>query len=97
MQVSKSILRAALDEFMRDNERELNKQPFYYPSYEIISDLFFSKYGTDGRHPHDPIIQMIGNLFEAAYCDSATNYDDMAKLYLKFRKKNAETAIKQVI
>jgi len=84
--VSKSILRAALDEFLRDNEKDLNKTLFYWPSYEIVLDLFYDSFGKDNRHPKQVIIDFIMNLFEAVYCDSKIDIKDVEKLYQKTKE-----------
>lgn len=84
--VSKSILRAALDEFYRDNWKDINKKIFYFPSYEIVTELFFQKFKEDNRHPKDEIIEMIMKLFEYYYCD--TSIDNVEELYKELRNKN---------
>ena len=38
--VSKSILRAALDEFLRNHSQKLNNTLFYFPSYEFVMEYF---------------------------------------------------------
>ncbi|WP_165838853.1 GSCFA domain-containing protein [Roseicella frigidaeris] len=91
---SKAILRAALDEMLREAGPCLNRDLFYWPSYEIITDLFFSRYEQDGRHPHRPIIQFIMRLFEAVHCRSGTSLREMTELYQQTRKANAELALR---
>jgi len=46
--VSKAILRAALDEMLREAGDALNRSLFYWPSYEIVTDLFFSASAPTG-------------------------------------------------
>lgn len=89
---SKAILRAALDEMLREAGPGLNHDLFYWPSYEIITDLFFFRYGPDGRHPQAPIIQFIMHLFEAIHCTSGTTMIEAAELYQATRKANAQLA-----
>ena len=48
--VSKAILRAALDEFLRAQSGVLNEQLFYFPSYEIVHDFFRDPFEEDNRH-----------------------------------------------
>jgi hypothetical protein len=64
--VSKSIMRAALDEAYR----EINEpQGFYYwPSYEIVMDVFADRWREDRRHVKKPILDFIMTLFETAWC-----------------------------
>jgi hypothetical protein len=89
--VSKSILRAALDEFYRDNWSDLNTKLFYFPSYEIVTELFFQKFKEDNRHPKDEIIEMIMKLFEYYYCDTVIN--NVEELYKQLRKDNQNNII----
>lgn len=85
---SKAILRAALDEFYRENAELLNKRLFYFPAYEIIAELFPDKFSDDNRHPHDDIILFIMKLFEAVYCESPLNLDEVNALFQELRAKN---------
>jgi len=91
--VSKSILRASLDEFLRDRSDDLRKRLFYFPSYEIISELFFEKYGEDGRHPHPEVIDMMMLTFEASYCESKVDWADVERAFKKLRKRNLQNAL----
>ena len=86
--VSKSILRAALDEFLRDNENDLNKNLFYWPSYEIVNELFYDRFSKDNRHPYRENIDLIMKLFEAVYCDSKVEIQEIENLYKEIRLQN---------
>lgn len=86
--VSKAILRTALDEFYRDHLVELNDRLFYFPSYEIISCLFYDRYVDDNRHPHAYIVDFIMNLFVAVYCDDVKKIEDLEKSYKEIRRVN---------
>jgi hypothetical protein len=92
---SKAILRAALDEFLRDHAGDLNTSLFYFPSHEVVTDLFFSKFGPDGRHPHDDVIELIMQLFESIYCVSDIARGDVARRFIELRKSNAQVAVSQ--
>jgi hypothetical protein len=70
--VSKAILRAALDEYLRNNDA-YNKSIFYFPSFELIDYLFPDKYSNDGRHLNQKIINGILQLFETYYCETTLN------------------------
>lgn len=83
--VSKAILRAALDEFIRENEADLNTQLFYFPSFEYVNELFPTRFRADNRHPHDAIINAIMKTFEAVYCDTDYGLGDAEKLYQDVR------------
>ncbi|MGH6925416.1 MAG: GSCFA domain-containing protein [Propylenella sp.] len=89
---SKAILRAALDEFLRDHADELNETLFYFPSYEIITDLFFRRHEPDGRHVRPPILHFVMQLFEAAYCDTGLPMHSLNAVYQRTRMENAASA-----
>jgi hypothetical protein len=48
--VSKSILRAALDELLRNHADVVNRSLFYFPSFEIVKELLNSPYEADAEH-----------------------------------------------
>ena len=93
----KSIIRAALDEFIRDHADELNDRLFYFPSYEIMNELFPSRYVPDGTHPHVFIIDFIMKLFESVYCDTETTFEEVAELCRKARAESARIAVEQTV
>lgn len=94
--VSKSVLRAALDEMIRDNEHLLNSKLFYWPSYEIVKELFPNEFTKDNRHVHEKILSMIMKLFESQYCKSDININEIEKEYKQVRKENAEDFLKSI-
>ena len=65
--VSKSVLRVAIDELMRETREE--GALYYWPSYEIITDVFRLPYRGDRRHPKGPTLDYIMTLFEHVWCD----------------------------
>ena len=66
--VSKAILRAALDEFLRERWDEVNRRLFYFPAYELVNELFADRFNDDGRHPRRPVVEAIMQVFDAFYC-----------------------------
>ena len=64
--VSKSILRSALDQLMRDHASDGNL--FYFPSFEIVKEFFIDPYQPDNRHPKDEIVDFIMRTFERHFC-----------------------------
>ena len=67
--VSKASLRAALDEVLR----ELNLPwVFYWPSYEIVMDVFGNRWREDRRHVRQPILSFIMTLFENVWCHGSS-------------------------
>ncbi|MCP3972712.1 MAG: GSCFA domain-containing protein [Rhodobacteraceae bacterium] len=66
--VSKSVLRVAIDEVVRANAHEGHL--FYWPSYEIVTDVFKLPYKPDRRHVETRVLRYIMALFEHSWCDS---------------------------
>ncbi len=64
--VSKSVLRVALDELMREKKDEGHL--YYWPSYEFITDVFRQPLGSDNRHPSRHTLSFIMTLFEHVWC-----------------------------
>ncbi len=64
--VSKAILRAALDDVLREVQHE--RHAFYWPSYEIVMDLFDRRWLRDRRHVRPEILAFVMTLFEAHWC-----------------------------
>jgi hypothetical protein len=79
--VSKAILRAALDEFHRNHWDRVNRDLFYFPSYEVICHLFPDSFDEDNRHPKMAIVEFIMKLFEAAYCRTSLSLGEVNELY----------------
>jgi hypothetical protein len=74
--VSKAVLRAGLDEFLRERQTDLNKRLFYIPSYEILQHAFADPWKEDRRHPTGPVVDSILKTFEAVYCCNETSLGD---------------------
>ena len=66
--VSKSVLRVALDELMRElgDEGVLH----YWPSYEIVTEVFHSPFKQDRRHLPRAVLDFIMLLFEQVWCET---------------------------
>ncbi|WP_166418602.1 GSCFA domain-containing protein [Cochlodiniinecator piscidefendens] len=64
--VSKSVLRVAIDETVREFEDE--GYLHYWPSFEIITDVFKLPYVADRRHPKRAPLDFIMTLFEHTWC-----------------------------
>ena len=67
---SKAILRAALDEFLRETQPG-DPNLFYWPSYEIIMDVFAKRWSDDRRHIKTRILDYVMVLFEHIWCTGA--------------------------
>ena len=66
--VSKAVLRVAIDEVVRAHQDE--GYLHYWPSHEIVSDVFHLPYRPDRRHPRPRVIHFIMTLFEHYWCIS---------------------------
>lgn len=86
--VSKAILRAALDEVIRDHGADLNTLLFYFPSYEIAQELFPRRFQLDGRHLATDIVPTIMAIFESIYCESNVTPKDATGMFRKTREQN---------
>ncbi len=62
--VSKSILRVALDNVISDGRPDV----YYFPSFELIKEVFPNPFKFDNRHPRDEYIDRIMQSFADAYC-----------------------------
>lgn len=62
--VSKSILRIALDDLMSQKHDKV----YYFPSYELIKEVYPDPFVDDNRHPKKEYIDDIMQLFARAYC-----------------------------
>jgi len=88
--VSKAILRAALDEFLRSKPDEMNATLFYFPSLEIVQQGFIDGMRHDNRHPQNYVLDVVMKTFEAVYCVGESTLDDAAELWMMFRALNVE-------
>ena len=64
--VSKSVLRVAVDEMMREVGHEGHLH--YWPSYELVTDVFKNPFKPDRRHPYPIVLNYIMALFEHTWC-----------------------------
>jgi hypothetical protein len=86
--VSKAVLRAGLDEFLREREADLNKTLFYFPSYEILQHVFVDPWMEDGRHPTASVVKCILKAFEAVYCCNKTSLGKANRILQRYRAAN---------
>ncbi len=78
--VSKAVLRVALDELMR----ELGDDGYlhYWPSYEIVSDVFHLPFKQDRRHLPRAVLDFIMMLFEQVWCEKQPTDEEMLRHWL---------------
>jgi hypothetical protein len=67
---SKAIVRAALDEFLRGHQALLNRNLFYFPSYEFVTDYFVDPYENDNLHISSMVAASIVRFFVDHYCSA---------------------------
>ncbi len=74
--VSKAVLRVAIDEVVRENAGD--GVLHYWPSYELVADVFQLPYKADRRHMKEPVLDYIMTLFETAWCVDTGNRPSLA-------------------
>ncbi len=74
--VSKAVLRVAIDEVVREKAAE--GVLHYWPSYELVADVFQLPYKPDRRHMETPVLDYIMTLFEVAWCADIGNRPSLA-------------------
>ncbi len=67
-EVSKAILKAALDEFLRRHIELVNDQLYYFPSYEMVRNFFMDPYEEDNRHVNPIVSGAIVAFFARHFC-----------------------------
>lgn len=80
---SKAILRAALDEFLRDVQDE--GIAYYWPSYEIVLDIFADRWESDRRHVRKEILEFIMTAFEHVWCTGSNPRYTLAEAWIGAR------------
>ena len=82
--VSKSILRVAIDEVMR--ARKAEGYLHYWPSYELVMDVFRAPFKDDRRHIDPLILDFIMTQFEHVWCsDEDGNIPSLLEAWVKAR------------
>jgi GSCFA family len=64
--VSKATLRVAIDQLMRD--RPHDEGLHYFPSYEIVTELFTDPREDDNRHVRPELVAFVMETFRRHYC-----------------------------
>ena len=68
-QASKAILRAAIDEFIGDSAVSRKSRYHYFPSYEIVFNLFDHPFLPDNRHVRPEVAGAVLDVFSSLYTD----------------------------
>lgn len=64
---SKAILRAAVDQFLRERPDRVNETYFYFPSYELVTEVFRDPFLEDNRHVYQSVVDRVLAVFARAY------------------------------
>jgi len=91
--VSKSLIRAALDEVLREMEHQNGQNIYYFPAYELINECFPDRFIEDGRHLHPMIVPSVMGLFEATFCETNLTLEDAERRFQEARLDNARTLL----
>jgi len=67
---SKAIVRAALDEFLRNHQEDVGRRLFYFPSYELVANYFIDPYEHDNCHISPTVAAGIISYFVQHYCSA---------------------------
>jgi hypothetical protein len=67
--VSKAILRASLDQFLRGHPEELGRHLFYFPAYEFVTTYFVDPFREDNRHLVPLVPGRILSFFVRHFCE----------------------------
>ncbi|KAB2692649.1 GSCFA domain-containing protein [Ochrobactrum sp. Kaboul] len=76
--VSKSIIRAAVDEFYEDASK-MDSNLFYFPSYDVVMYGFNHQWTEDRRHVYPHVLDFNMKMFEHYFCDPALPMEDFKK------------------
>ncbi len=85
--VSKAILRAAADEFLRGavpNDPKL----FYFPSYDIVMYGFNHQWQDDRRHVYSHVLDFNMKVFERYYCQTGLDDDALLQSFRYARRQD---------
>ncbi len=74
--VSKAVLRVAIDEVVR--ETAADGVLHYWPSYELVTDVFHLPYKADRRHVPEAVLDYIMTLFETMWCEDTGDRPSLA-------------------
>lgn len=82
-QVSKAILRAALDEFLNDVRGD--GYAYYWPSYEIVQTMAGGVWTDELRHIKTEVLDYIMTLFENCYCSGTKPRMSLLEAWIRAR------------
>jgi hypothetical protein len=90
--VSKSILRVAVDEFLRSISAT-DAGAHYFPSYEIVTTLFQNAFMEDRKHAHHHVLDLNMKTFEHFYCQAGLSAVDLDRAFQRARALDRQVGI----
>ena len=96
-QVSKSVLRAALDEFITNSAIEAKGRYHYFPSYELVLSLFDRPFLPDNRHPRPEVAQMVLDIFSSIYTDLPVQARNIQESYVASLESQVRDLQRQLV
>jgi hypothetical protein len=94
--VSKAILRAALDEFLRSKWDLVNKTYYYFPSYEMVCDVIKEPFEADNRHVYAHVPQQILSVFSRYYTTHDSNLENDSDVFETAENRELYGLIRQL-
>jgi GSCFA family len=91
--VSKGVLRVAVDEFVREVEKE-DPHIHYFPSYELALYGFDNQWTADRRHLYPHVLDFNMKIFEAYFCRGEMTPVALQKAYAASRRRDIQIARK---
>lgn len=88
---SKSIVRAAVDEFFREEAQD-SERLFYFPSYDVVTSAFDNQFFPDRRHVNLEVLDFNMKVFEHYYCIPGIEYLEVLTALRVAQAHNKEVA-----
>jgi hypothetical protein len=85
--VSKAVLRAAVDEFMREAGSS-DQRLHYFPSYDVVMHAFNNQWLPDRRHVYPHVLEFNMKIFEAYYCKGQATRAGIEAAYTTARRRD---------
>lgn len=86
--VSKAVLRVAIDEVVREFKDDGHL--FYWPSYEIVANVFQYPFKEDGRHLYSSVKEFIMMTFERVWCHQPSDDHTYLGQWLKAKSASGQ-------
>jgi hypothetical protein len=67
---SKAVVRAALDEFLRNHADDAQTSLYYFPGYELATEYFIDPFDHDNQHVSPTVAAGVVRYFVEHYCSA---------------------------